>query len=118
MGRPPHEPTDRVRELVKKRAAIGMPHAEIADLVGISKKTLAKHYAKELSEGRAGASQVVRNVLFEMATNPNYRFTSKQQRAAEFWAKMGQIEGFKETQAVEHSGKIETIYTTGEEDGV
>lgn len=50
-GRPPFEPTTSQRRRVEKLAAKGMSQVEIAAVVGIAKKTLAKHFADELARG-------------------------------------------------------------------
>lgn len=49
-GRPPFIPTTRQREQVVIAAAGSMKHADIAEALGITRPTLAKHFAKELSD--------------------------------------------------------------------
>jgi hypothetical protein len=50
-GRPVYEPTAADRATVKNLAAVGVPHAEIAECIGtrgISEPTLRKHFRREL----------------------------------------------------------------------
>lgn len=65
MGRPSYEPTEAVRKRVRKCAGTGVPHDDIARLLGIDKKTLYKHLSEELSVGKAEAHEVVTGMLFE-----------------------------------------------------
>ena len=51
-GRPAHQPTEATRREVRGAAAF-IPHEAIAALVGISNKTLLKHYREELDLGDA-----------------------------------------------------------------
>lgn len=51
-GRPPHEPTDKLRSSVSLMAAIGIPHDMIALKIGINQDTLRKHYRSELDLGK------------------------------------------------------------------
>lgn len=52
-GRPEHRPTKLTRDKVATAAGGGMPHEDIALALGISRNTLEKHYARELSIGAA-----------------------------------------------------------------
>ena len=52
-GRPQHRPTVKTREKVATAAGGGMAHEDIALALGISRDTLEKHYARELSVGAA-----------------------------------------------------------------
>lgn len=99
LGRPPHEPTEANRKQVEQCAAIGLPHDQIAVLIGISEKTLRKYYDHELTHGTALANRKISGVLFDMASKSGPR----QQRAAEFWARMRL--GWKDTTKLEHTGE-------------
>ena len=61
-----HAPTDEDRKLVEKLAGLGVPQAEIGQLVqdGINQDTLRKYYRKELTVGQAKASSRVGEALF------------------------------------------------------
>lgn len=48
VGRPPHEPTDKDRRMVQSLCAYGIPEEDIAKVIGITGKTLRKHYRHEL----------------------------------------------------------------------
>ena len=50
-----HKPTDENRKLVESTSGLGLPHEQIAILVGIDDKTLRKHYRHELDVGKAKA---------------------------------------------------------------
>nr|WP_315858385.1 MULTISPECIES: helix-turn-helix domain-containing protein [Rhizobium] len=52
-GRPPHHPADMQRRLVQILASQGIPQAEICRVLGVSEKTLRKHYRSELDIGAA-----------------------------------------------------------------
>ena len=81
MPRKPFNPTDEQRRQVKSMAAFGTPHNDIARKLGITAKTLRKHFSAELPGGVADANRKVVQTLWEMAT-------SKECPAATiFWAK-------------------------------
>ncbi len=68
MPRPKLKPTDKQRLLVKKLAAVGTPHEDIASMVNIrSPKTLRKHFREELDRGEAEANAKVAGALFSRA---------------------------------------------------
>jgi len=62
-----HEPTDAFKELVETSSGLGLPQEQIAALIGITAKTLAKHYKTELIVGKAKASSAIANTLFNKA---------------------------------------------------
>jgi hypothetical protein len=51
MSRPPFKPTAAMKQTVAVAAGGGMSHEEIAIGLGISRPTLEKHFAFELSHG-------------------------------------------------------------------
>lgn len=57
-GRPGHAPTDQQRRQVEMMSAFGNTLDQIAQIVGISKPTLLKHYADELALGRGKADEL------------------------------------------------------------
>ena len=80
------KPTKDQRGLVKLAAAVGQPHEDIAQLLGISRNTLRRHFAEELRTGAAHANFKVGQNLFTMATgDPTLRTTLI---AAIWWSKM------------------------------
>lgn len=97
-GRPPHEPTDAERRQVESMAGYGIPAADIAMSLQISRPTLLKHYRRELDMGHIKANSAVAQSLFKKATGDG----SQSVTAAIFWAKTRM--GWKETTAHEHSG--------------
>jgi len=66
-GRKPHEPTAATRKLVEKNSGTGLPHEQIAILIGIDDKTLRKHYARELALGKAKAHAKIGGKCFSRA---------------------------------------------------
>ena len=63
----PHEPTDEKRKLVESTSGLGLPHEQIAILVGIDDKTLRKYYRTELDTGKAKANGQIAKTLFSKA---------------------------------------------------
>ena len=54
MAQKPHKPTDDMRKQVEQASGLGLPHDQIAALIGISDETLRKYYRAELGKiGRA-----------------------------------------------------------------
>lgn len=51
MARPEFEPSDEQRTIVALAAGGGMSHEEIALGIGVDRKTLEKHFVRELCEG-------------------------------------------------------------------
>jgi hypothetical protein len=93
-------PTEAHRELVKAMTAIGTPQDDIALCVGLTGKTLRKHYAEEIKLGMIRANAAVGGALFNLATKPG----TGQATAAIFWAKTRM--GWKEpAQGIELTGK-------------
>jgi len=62
-----HIPTDEQRRLVETTSGLGLPHEQIAALIGIDDKTLRKHYRKELDEGKAKANSQIAKTLYYKA---------------------------------------------------
>ena len=66
-GRPPHEPTEAMRQAVLLHATVGTPHETIASILQIDPKTLRLHYRAELDEATAKANAVIGGALFNKA---------------------------------------------------
>lgn len=64
-----HEPTDEMKRLVESTSGLGLPHEQIAILVGIDDKTLRKYYRVELDLGKAKANGQIARTLFDKATS-------------------------------------------------
>jgi hypothetical protein len=62
-----HIPTDESRKMVESTSGLGLPHEQIAILVGIDDKTLRKHYRAELDMGKAKANGQIAKTLFSKA---------------------------------------------------
>ena len=102
-GRPSHQPTDEFRKIVEAMVAYGIPLEDISNVLGIDRKTLSKHYSAEIDTAAAQANAKVAESLFRKATSDGTQSVT----AAIFWLKTKA--GWKETDRIEHSGKIETI---------
>jgi hypothetical protein len=63
-----HKPTDETRRMVESTSGLGLPHEQIAILVGIDDKTLRKYYRTELDLGKAKANGQIAKTLFGKAT--------------------------------------------------
>ncbi len=70
-GRPEHEPTDELRDQVEIAAYMGMNQVQIAAAIGVSKPTLAKHYAEELLNGHSKKRFENMAMLYETARKGN-----------------------------------------------
>ena len=68
MSRKSHKPSQESRRLVETTSGIGLPHEQIAILVGIDDKTLRKYYREELDKGKAKAHLKIAQTLFNKAT--------------------------------------------------
>jgi len=65
--KPPHAPTDAQRQLVQLHATVGTTQDVIADILGIDKKTLRKHYRAELDQAKSKANATIGGALFNKA---------------------------------------------------
>jgi len=59
MVMPAHQPTENSRAAAKAMTAYGIVQPQIAEIIGISHKTLQRHYAHEIS---VGTSELVTKV--------------------------------------------------------
>ena len=84
-------------------AGYGVPESDIAGVVGVSPKTLRKHYRSELDHGHVKANAKVAENLFRKATGEGREAVI----AAIFWLKTRA--GWKETMVQEHSAQSENL---------
>ena len=56
-----------MRRQIEQASGLGLPHDQIAALVGMSDETLRKYYGPELAVGKAKASAQVAKTLFNKA---------------------------------------------------
>ena len=92
-GRPPHKPTDEGRKSVEAMAGYGIPHVDIATVVGVSHNTLRKRYRAELDAGHIKANSKIAESLYQQAVDHG------NVTAAIWWtkARMGWSETMKHT---------------------
>jgi predicted transcriptional regulator len=62
-----HKPTNESRKTVESTSGLGLPHEQIALLVGIDDKTLRKYYREELNLGKAKANGQIAKTLYSKA---------------------------------------------------
>ena len=62
-----HIVNDQTRKLVESSSGLGLPHEQIAILVGIDDKTLRKYYRHELDMGKAKANGQIAKTLYSKA---------------------------------------------------
>jgi predicted transcriptional regulator len=62
-----HKPTNESRKTVESTSGLGLPHEQIAILVGIDDKTLRKYYRAELDMGKAKANGQIAKTLYSKA---------------------------------------------------
>jgi hypothetical protein len=85
IGRPPHQPTDATRSLVRLGLAAGMTHEQVSKAIGVlGVNSFKKHYAAEIEDGGAVANLKVAATLFSIATDKNH---PKSVTAGIFWMK-------------------------------
>jgi len=90
-----HQPTEETKKLVESTSGLGLPHEQIAILVGIDDKTLRKYYRAELDLGKAKANGQIAKTLFSKATSGD--------TTALIWWTKTQLK-WAETQKLEHTG--------------
>jgi len=62
-----HEPTEKDRKTVETLASHGIPHIEIAQVIGMSLPTMYKWYRNELDTGATKANSMVAQSLYQKA---------------------------------------------------
>lgn len=82
-GKQQHHPTAEQRAMVEAMAGYGIPHDDIATVVGIDPKTLRVHYREQLDRGHIVANTKVAANLFKIATGTGREAVT----AAIFWLK-------------------------------
>lgn len=72
-GRPSYKPTDSDRRLVSVLRGLGKPEQPIADALGISIKTLRKHFEYELAHGAVNLVGRTGACMGEVAQKTNHK---------------------------------------------
>ncbi len=68
-GRPEHEPTDENRNKVMLLVALKLPVKDIAASIGLTDKTLRKHYSAQLAQRRVARLQLDATVWAKLYEN-------------------------------------------------
>ena len=93
QGRPPFKPTDEQREQVITMSSNGLPHIQIAPLIGCSSpKTLRKHFRDELDIGKIQANAKVAGALYQSALDGNVKAQTFWLKAVGGWQETGNVE--------------------------
>ena len=66
--KPSHQPTEQSRKSVETMIAVGITQEEIGKVLGITDKTLRKHYLPELTTAAIKANAQVGRALYQRAT--------------------------------------------------
>ena len=105
MAQKSKTPTTEQRKLVKSMAAAGIQSEAICLVIGVSGKTLRKHYREELDTSAIKATAMVAGSLYMKAIKGNVT-------AQIFWLKTRA--GWKEAERVQvvHSGAVGTYDLT------
>ena len=93
QGRPAFKPTDEQREQVITMSSNGLPHIQIAPLIGCSSpKTLRKHFRDELDIGKIQANAKVAGALYQSALDGNVKAQTFWLKAVGGWQETGRVE--------------------------
>jgi hypothetical protein len=68
MARPPYEPSEQDRKTVRAMTAYGITQEQLITVLGITSKTLRKHFRKELNTAAIEANAQVAGSLFRKAS--------------------------------------------------
>ena len=66
-----HRPTPETQKTVEAAAGMGLPHEQIATLLGITDKTLRARYKLELKTGKAKANLEIASTTYKEALKGN-----------------------------------------------
>lgn len=91
-GRPGHEPNDVTRQTVLMHVAVGTTTQDIARLLGVSLRTLKRHYREELNFGKAKANASVAGKLFNRAMNGDTTAQIFWMKASAGWSDKQQVQ--------------------------
>lgn len=91
-GRPQHQPTQEQLQIAELAAVVGIPHHDIAELLGISTKTLLKHYPSQLKLGKIRATVKVGGSLYNAAIKGNTAAQIFWMKAQAGWREVNRID--------------------------
>lgn len=97
-----YQPTDDQRRQVLTMTGFGIRHEDICTSLQIDKKTLYKHFRRELDTGMTEANVRVARALYANAVQHN-------NVAAQIWWTKTRM-GWKDTSVVENGGKLEVEF--------
>ena len=96
-GRPPYVPTKEGRQMVTVFRAVGLPIEDIAQQLGIDKRTLYKYFREEITHGKATiVSRIGGQVVKKALAGDNSMI--------QFYLKNHGGEAWKDKARLEHTG--------------
>lgn len=103
-GQRAHRPTKKQREIAKLSAGCGLPKYLIASLVGVSEDTLNKHYAGDMTLGKAEIGQRLAARLVSLAGAGDFRALKLYLETQMGWMSEGQRQAREQPKANEGRG--------------
>jgi hypothetical protein len=100
MGKPAHVPDDQTRAIVEAMSAYGIEQENIAEHLGITRKTLAKHYKRQLDGATTRMITKVAGALYKRAIDPKAGMAGV---TAAIWLTKTRA-GWRESSVVQHTG--------------
>ena len=91
-GRPTFKPTGKLREQVITLSSNGLPHIQIAQIIGCAPKTLRKRFREELNIGKIKANAKVAGALYQSALDGNVKAQTFWLKAVGGWQETGRVE--------------------------
>ena len=110
MPRLAHHPDEKTKAEVAALVSFGIPHDEVAKYIGVTVKTLKKHYGAELEVSHIKANAAVGKFLYTAASGKAIKEGATHAdciRAAMFWAKTRM--GWRETNSLDVTSNGESI---------
>lgn len=73
-NQPEHVPTDELRRQVEQMASLGLSRDEIAQIIGLGRTTVGKHYKTQLKAGVVKSKVAILNSGYRMAVGADAVF--------------------------------------------
>ena len=106
-----HITTDIIREQVKQLSAAGMTQEQIAEIIGISVKTLTKYYRQECDLGHMLTVSELIPISLQIAKDTTHKDSASERR---FW--LERKGGFVRTEKQDLIGDIKVTYLDREDE--
>ena len=99
MGRPSYQPTPKDLKYVEALSSYGVPEDDIARVVGITRKTLRKHYLDQLENGATRANAQIAGFLFTAAKKGSVPAMMFWLRCRSRWSETGALSALGKKEA-------------------